>query len=214
MAKEIEVKFLNIEPREIEVKLKKIGAKKIFSRLYRRRVFDFPDLRLNKAGAYLRLRDEGDKIVLAFKRRLGMKSHEGKANDRGMEEIQVEVHDFEKTAELLLKLGLIEKFYEENKRIRYQLGDLEFDNDFWPKLLPYLEIEASSWKELNRAMALLGLNPKEKKIFSTQQVYKLSGVNEDDYKEITFKRLVKKKKHWPNNIRREGPVPEQSSVRD
>lgn len=195
MAKEIEVKFLNIEPREIEVKLKKIGAKKIFSRLYRRRVFDFPDLRLNKAGAYLRLRDEGDKIVLAFKRRLGMKSHEGKANDRGMEEIQVEVHDFEKTAELLLKLGLIEKFYEENKRIRYQLGDLEFDIDFWPKLLPYLEIEASSWKELNRAMALLGLNPKEKKIFSTQQVYKLSGVNEDDYKEITFKRLVKKKKH-------------------
>jgi len=30
-----------------------------------------------------------------------------------------------------------------------------------------------------------------KKIFSTYQVYRLKGINVNDYKEITFKRMVK-----------------------
>ena len=93
-------------------------------------MFDYPDLRLNDRGAYLRLRDEGDKITLTLKQRLGVKSHDGKTNDEGMEEIEIKVSDFEKTAELLTKMGLKEKFYEENRRIRHQLDDIEFDIDF------------------------------------------------------------------------------------
>ena len=61
---EIEVKFLNIGPDLIEAKLKKLGAKKVFEKIYKRRVFNYPDLRLDKAGAWVRLRDEGDKIAL------------------------------------------------------------------------------------------------------------------------------------------------------
>ena len=127
---EIEVKFLNIDPKETEKKLKEAGAEKVFDKVYRRKVFDYPDLRLNDRGAYLRLRDEGDKITLTFKQRLGVKSHDGKTNDEGMEEIKIKVSDFEKTAELLTKMGLKEKFYEENRRIRHQLDDIEFDIDF------------------------------------------------------------------------------------
>jgi len=127
---EIEVKFLNIDPKETEKKLKEAGAEKVFDKVYRRKVFDYPDLRLNDRGAYLRLRDEGDKITLTFKQRLGVKSHDGKTNDEGMEEIEIKVSDFEKTAELLTKMGLKEKFYEENRRIRHQLDDIEFDIDF------------------------------------------------------------------------------------
>ena len=106
--------------------------------------------------------------------------------DTVLGEIEVTVNDFEKTALLLQELGFIEKFYQENRRVRWNKGDIEFDIDFWPLLEPYLEIEAPSWKEIDRAIGELGLDPKDKKIFSTNQVYKLKGINELDYKRITF----------------------------
>lgn len=189
---EIEVKFLNVGPDLIERKLREIGAEKIFDKNYRRKVFDYPDLRLNNKGAWVRLRDEKDKITLTFKQRIGVKTHNGTANDKSMEEIEVEVGDFNKTAEILSSIGLKEKLYEENRRIRYLLGSIEFDIDFWPQLEPYLEIEAVSWEEIDRAIQLLGLNPKDKKIFSTYQVYQLKGIDENDYQEITFKNMIKK----------------------
>jgi len=189
---EIEVKFLNIDPASIESKLKAIGAERIFEKLYRRKVFDYPDLRLHKKGAWIRLRDEGEKITLAYKERIGMKTSDGKTNDDSMEEIEINVSDFNKTAELLDKIGFIEKFYQENKRIRYQLDDIEFDIDFWPQLDPYLEIEAHSWEKIDEAIKLLELNPEDKRIFSTNQIYKLKDIDELDYKEITFNGLIKK----------------------
>jgi adenylate cyclase class 2 len=189
---ENEVKFLNIDPEKIENKLKDIGAEKIFDKIYKRRVFDYPDLSLNEKGAYLRLRDEGDKITLTFKQRLGIKSFDGTQNDGGMEEIEVNVSDFDKTAELVLKLGFIEKFYEENRRIRYKLRNIEFDIDSWPLLNPYLEIEAPTWQEVDEGIKLLDLDPKDKKIFSTFQVYQLSGINELDYKVLTLDKTIKK----------------------
>jgi len=188
---EIEVKFLNIDADLLGKKLKDVGAKKIFEKLYKRKAFDYPDLRLDKAGAWIRLRDEGDRITLAFKQRVGM-AVIPESNDEGMEETEIEVNDFEKTAEILLKMGFAEKHYTENKRIRYQLDDIEFDIDFWPQLEPYLEIEASSWKRIDEAISLLKLNSRDKRIFSTYQIYELKGINFNDYKEVTFERMVKK----------------------
>ena len=188
---EKEVKFLNMDPDLIEKKLKEIGAKRIFERLYKRKVFDYPDLKLNKEGAWIRVRDEGDKIMFGFKKRVGMGDGD-KGNDKGMEEIEVQVDDFNKTCEILLKSGFIEKHYAENKRIKYQLDDIEFDIDFWPKLEPYLEIEASSWEDVNKGIALLNLNIHDGKIFSTYQIYELNGINCNDYKVFTFDQMVKK----------------------
>lgn len=190
---EIEVKFLDVKPDIIQARLKKIGAKKVGEFFYRRRVFDYPDLRLDKQGAWIRVRDEGDKITLNFKRRLGIKTHDGTTSDEGMEEVEVIVSDFDKTCLLLIKMGFIEKFYIENKRIRWIKDDVEFDIDIWPKLNPYLEIEASNWKKINKAIKLLGLNPKDQKIFSTHQIYKLRGIDELDYKRITFRGLLERK---------------------
>ncbi len=149
---------------------------------------------MDKQGAWIRLRDEGDRVTLTFKQRVGIKTHDGTVNDKTMEEVEVEISDLAKTAEILSKIGLKEKHYVENKRIRYQLGNIEFDIDYFPKLEPYLEIEASSWPEIDKAIKLLGLNPKDKKIFSTYQIYRLKGIDVNDYKEITFKKMVKKTK--------------------
>lgn len=198
---EIEVKFLKIDPMLIEAKLQKIGAKKVFEKLFKRRVFDYPDLRLDSAGAWIRIRDEGDRTTLSFKQRKGIKTHDGKTNDKSMEEIEVEVSDFEKISKFMSKIGLKEKFYEENKRIQYKLDGVEFDIDFWPQLDPYLEIEAPSWEKINWAISMLGLDPTTQKIFSTTQIYKLNGIIEKDYKEITFKKMVKKELNPPVKTR-------------
>lgn len=192
MAEEIEVKFLNISPRDIEEKLLNIGAIKVGEYFYRRFIFDFPDLRLNKEGAWIRLRDEGNRITLAFKRRLGVTAHDGSTSDQGMEEVEILVDDFEKTRMLLMALGFIEKFYQENKRVRWTKDDIEFDIDTWPKLEPYLEIEAKNWAGIDEGIHLLGLDPADKKIFSTNQIYKSKGIDEIEYSKMTFDEFVKK----------------------
>ncbi len=111
-----------------------------------------------------------------------------------MAEFEIIVSDFTSMTNILLAIGLIQKFYEEKRRIRYLLSDIEFDIDFYPKLAPYLEIESSSWSKINKAIKLLGLDPKDKKIFSTYQIYQLAGIEMLDFKEITFNRMVKRGK--------------------
>ncbi|KKU05848.1 MAG: Adenylate cyclase, class 2 (Thermophilic) [Parcubacteria group bacterium GW2011_GWA2_45_30] len=189
---EIEVKFLNIDPEAIQKKFADIGAKKSGEYFYRRRVFDYPDWRLDKQGAWLRLRDEGDRITLSFKQRLGIKSHDGSESDDGMEEVEIIVDDFDKTALLLVRIGFVEKHYAENKRIRWVKDEVEFDIDTFPELEPYLEIEARSWEKIDEAILWLDLNPADKKIFSANQIYALKGINVADYARITFDGMLKK----------------------
>ncbi len=188
---EIEVKFLNVDIAQLEKKLSEIGASKVGEYFYRRRVFDYPDWRLDKDHSWLRLRDEGEKITLSFKKRLGVDKNGG--NDSGMEEVEVVVDDFDKTAELILKLGFVEKHYAENKRRRWTKDGVEFDIDIYPGLEPYLEIEGPSWAAVDQAIVALGLDPADKKIFSTNQIYKALGIDVADYQRLTFDRgLIKR----------------------
>lgn len=189
---EIEVKFLNIDAAKMGEKLTALGAKKVGDYFYRRQVFDYPDWRLDKNGSWLRLRDEGERITLSFKQRLGVQSHDGTTSDSGMEEIEVIVSDFEKTAAMLLKLGFIEKHYAENKMIRWEKDGIEFDIDTFPALDPYLEIEAPSWEKIDVAIDWLGLNSQDKKIFSTNQIYALVGIQVADHIRLAFDGLVKR----------------------
>lgn len=189
---EIEVKFLNIKPKEIENKIVKLGGVKVFDRIFKRRVFDYPDLRLNSKGSFLRLRDEVEKVTLTFKQRLNI-GQKGE-NDEGMKEVEIEVSSFNETKELLLALGFVEKFYEENRRIKYSLDGVEIDLDFWPLLNPYLEIEADSWDKIDQTVNKLELKTANKKIFTAFQIYEMNGINELDYEILTFEKQIKRKK--------------------
>jgi len=189
---EIEVKFLDINPEVIIKKLESIGGTRVFERLYRRTVFDYPDWRLDAIGAWVRLRDEGDKITLTYKQRLGIKPSGNFGTDEGMEEIEVTVDSYDKMALLLQKIGFTIKGYQENRRIRYLCHGIEYDIDFWPNIPPYLEIEADSWEKIGEGMRALELDPQKKLITSTTQIYTHYGITLKDYTEVTFDRMVKK----------------------
>ena len=188
---EIEAKWLDIDPKEIEKRLLKLGAVKKFDTVFRRKVFEFPGWLLNKQGAWLRVRDEGDKVTLGYKRRMG-KGEGGIKGDVGMEEIEVEVSDFEKTAQIFYKLGMEDKFYEENRRIEYEIDGVKVDIDFWPLLKPYVELEGKNWEEVYSLAAKLELKKDEAKIMPTWEVYKLNGINEGDYEVLTFEKQIKR----------------------
>ena len=189
---EIEVKFLDVDVTALELKLSNIGATRVFDRIYRRKVYDYPDLRLNADNSWVRVRDEGDQVTMGFKQRMNTSSSDGSSNDGGMNEVEMVVNDFDAATLFLEKIGMKRKFYEENRRIRWVKGDIEFDIDYWPQLKPYLEIEAKKWSQIDDAIGLLGLDPSDKKIFSTYQVYQLEGIDENDYDEITFEHMLKK----------------------
>lgn len=189
---EIEVKFLNVDKADIENRLSAIGANKVGEFFYRRQVFDFPGFTLDSQGAWVRLRDEGDRIALGFKKRIGMSKDGG--SDVGTEEVEVEVKDFDKTKLFLHRIGMIDKFYQENKRTRYEKDGVEFDIDEWPRLNPYLEIESDSWEKIDEAISWLGLDPADKKIYPTHEVYKLAGIRELDYIKMGFDEFVERDK--------------------
>lgn len=187
---ECEVKFLNIDPEQLEKQILDLGGVKQFDRIFKRVVLDYPDWRLNEDKSWVRVRDEGDKVTFSFKKRID--ASEDGSNDKTMIEHEVVVSDFEETIELLHQIGMIDKFYEENRRVQYKLDNVELDIDYWPQLNPYLEIEASSWDEVDAMVAKLGLNPDDKKIYSTHQIYAQNGIEEHDYKRITFEEMVKR----------------------
>jgi len=187
---EIEVKFLDINVNDTVSKIESLGAKKEFEFVYRRRVFDFPDMRLAENNSWLRVRDEGDKVTFTYKKRLGVT--DDKLKDAGMHEIEVVVSDFNKTVELLLSIGMIEKFYEENRRIKYTLGDIEFCIDTWPLIPTYLEIEGTSWEEVESISRNLCFDWAEHIRCSTMQIYEKYGINENDFSILTFEKQLKK----------------------
>ncbi len=189
---EIEVKFLNINVADLVTKLESLGAQKVGDFNYRRQVMDFPGFTLDKKGAWLRIRDEGEKIIVAYKQRQGWEEAGVSGKDTGMKEIELEVNSFEQAINMFTELGMVNKHYVENKRNRYVLSGVEFDIDYWPMLEPYLEIEAKSQEEIDKAIELLGYNKDEAKVFSTAQIYELNGINQIEYEKMTFSECLKR----------------------
>jgi len=145
MSKEIEAKFTSINIIELIGKLEQIGAVKVYDeRMFRRCVYNLP---IDKPGAWGRIRDEGDKITMTYKCVTA-------EHIDSVEEVEIIINDFDKGRAFLSSIGLIEKAYQESKRMRYVLKDpdVEFDIDTWPALDPWLEVEAES-EELVREYA-------------------------------------------------------------
>ena len=86
--KEIEVKILEIDVEEIEKKLKKMEAEKVFEGEVVSIYFDFPDKLLEREGKILRLRQKGDKVILTYKELIS------KDEAKIMDEYELTIDDF------------------------------------------------------------------------------------------------------------------------
>jgi adenylate cyclase class 2 len=186
---EIECKFLNVDIPSIEAKLQEFSATLQFKELFRRTVFDYPDLRLDKDNSWLRVRDEGHRVTASFKKRIGVNDGQ---NDSTMHEVEIVIDSFDQACELFTSIGMKAKFYEENRRTQYILDGVEICIDEWPLLPPYIELEGSSWGEVEEMAKKLGFDWADRKVYSTAQVYKDAGITESDYQILTFDKQIKK----------------------
>jgi len=184
MQTEIEAKFININSDDIRRRLKNLDAKLVHPELLmKRKVFDYPDERLNKVNGWIRVRDEGNEVTLSYKQ----------LNDRtlhGTKEISVKVDDFENSCNLLLAMGLKLISYQETKREKWLLSGNEVTIDTWPWIPTFLEIEGPEEKSLKEVAKKLGLQWSEAMHGSVETVYQKDfKVTEDEinsWESITF----------------------------
>lgn len=153
MNTEIEVKFADIDIEQIRARLTDASAKCIQPmRLMKRALIEEPHH--EQENAFIRIRDEGDKITLTFKRR---SDQLGAAIDN-TKELEVEVSDFDKTVQLFSEAGWKYKTFQESRRETWELDGTEVVIDEWPWLHPYIEIEGESEAAIKAVAKKLGLN--------------------------------------------------------
>lgn len=181
---EYEARILEIEKEKLEKKLENLGAKKIADFNYKRRIYNF-----NPAtdGKWIRLRTDGKNTTLTIKE---IKS---KTID-GTEEVEIQVSDFEQTNIILNKLGYKSHTYQENKRTRYVLDDIEIDIDTWPYIPTYVEIEGKSTEEVENMIKKLELDNSKITTVGVQEVFnKFYNIDIAKKQEVKFGEVLDKK---------------------
>jgi len=174
---EFETKVIDFNVDEIIQKLRDLGADETPEMLLKRYVFDME----SKDIEWIRLRAVGDKTFLAYKKKIRGNVTLGKT-----EEIEVEVSDFDRTAELMKKISFKRIFYQENRRHLFVLDQVEYAIDLWPLIPPYLEIEAESEERVNQALKALGLEDKSVGDRDVTEIYADHGYDIHTYKELKF----------------------------
>lgn len=146
MQTEIEAKFTDIDIDAMRVKLLSLGATlEQPERLMRRRMFDYTDNRLDDIGAWIRVRDEGDKITVSYKHLQDRSLH-------GTKEINLIVDSFETSCQFFEAIGLHARAYQETKRETWTLNGCEVTLDTWPWIPSFCEVEGTT-EELVRSVA-------------------------------------------------------------
>jgi len=184
MNTEIEAKFLDIDLDSMRKKLQDIGATMVYpERMMKRKNFDHPDGRLQKMSGWVRVRDEGDQITLAYKQ----------LNDRsitGTKEVEMVVSDFDAAKLFLESIGLVQTSYHETKREKWMKDGVEIVLDTWPWIPSFIEIEGPTEAEVRAIAGELGLDW-TKAVFGSveiayQAVFDVTQEEVDNWPLITF----------------------------
>jgi adenylate cyclase, class 2 len=148
MNTEFEVKFIGVVHDSVREKLRSLGADlEKPMRLMKRAIIENPELK--SKNAFLRVRDEGDKVTLTYKQFTDLSVD-------GAKEYEIIVSDFQDTIELLKSAGLPYRSFQESKRETWKLGNAEIVLDEWPWLNPYIEIEGVSEQHVKDIAIKLG----------------------------------------------------------
>ena len=186
---EFETRVLDINVEDFVEKLEGLGAVRVFETWQKRCTYDFPGKRLlneakeRGAEAWVRVRDDGLGSV-----KMAYKCH---SNNHKLlpdcTEVEFEVPNMELPEAFLISIGMKKDQYVETKRIRYELDDLQFDIDTWPRLNPFLEIEGSSESRVLDGLTMLGFTKAETFQGHAGNVYEKEGFTDwKEWPEIRF----------------------------
>ena len=173
---EHEAKVLDIHPDATQQLILAKGGQLLGDKLMRRYVYDITP---GDQSKWIRLRDTGTEVTLT------VKEITSDAID-GTHEVEVVVSDFETTNQLLAALGFTPKSYQENKRTSFLLDGAEVEIDSWPRIPPYMEIEAPSREDVVRVAELLGYTEEELTGENTTKVYARYGIDLAAISELKF----------------------------
>lgn len=194
MQTEIEVKLPRIDIDDMRKRLEAAGAVLEQPMRQMRRVNMETEYQRNH-HAFLRVRDEGDKVTLTYKQR---DNHEA-SNIDSVKEVEVVVSDFEKTIEIFRLSDLPPITYQETRRETWKLDGVEVVIDEWPWIDPFAEVEGSNEAAVRDAVEKLGYEWSDVMICQIDQMYELQY---DFAPGIKGLQIIK-------DIRFELPVPEE-----
>lgn len=177
MEKEIELRVYDIDKEELIKKIEKLNGKFINNYEQIRYVYDFNPVKENK---WIRLRTDGFKTTLTIKEYTSSKIN-------GVNELEIEVSDMEKTNLILEKLGYKKRSVQENKRTRYILNDVEIDIDTWPYLKTFVEFESKSKEKIYDVLKLLDIDIKNTTTRVADDFYYDIGFTKEMLNDLRFK---------------------------
>jgi len=190
MKTEIEVKFLGVDIEQMRAKLRDAGAVlEQPMRLMRRALIETAETKAR--NAFLRIRDEGDKVTVTFKQF-------DENSLTGAKEREIVVNDFDETAAIFSEFGLKYHTFQESKRETWKYNEVEVVIDEWPWIPSYIEIEGASEESVKQAAAELGFDWKDAVFGSVDVIYNL------EYPDMTVRGVIDLKE-----VRFEDPLPKQ-----
>ena len=198
MSKELEIKVLNIDKKQIEEKLIQIGAKLIKKEYQINTVFDTKEETIeNSKEGYLRIRESKNLIdnkveyILTFKKNI---SNNGMRENK---EIETKVENKDSLIEILKNLDIYKKHEGSKERTSYEYEGIRFDIDTWDKNTypyPYLEIEVTKKEDIEKALKLLGISKENVTLKSLKELRKDAGLLK--WKIVTNIMIYKKFYQW------------------
>lgn len=163
---EIEAKFLNVSHEVMRAKLRELGAVcEQPLRTMQRVILDFPNKSLYKNHAWARVRDEGDKVTITYKRDV-------EKSFGSVEEIEVVADSYQQATKLMEALGLEVLSRQESKRETWHLGAVEVVLDEWPWIPPFIEIEGHAKQDVQQVAEQLGLSWEQAVFGSVTNAYR------------------------------------------
>lgn len=180
LMKEIEVKILGINPDDIKAKLTELKAEKDFEGLLKVRYFDTPDGEVRKREELLRVREyEGKGVEVCYKSNKRIED-----GYKVYDEQHLQADNFDEVTRMFEELGFIVTTYYEKKRTVFKLDGAEIVIDEYPKIPPFMEIEAENKELIEELIEKLELQDKER------SSHTINGLLKEKYPDIELNNLT------------------------
>lgn len=182
MSEEIEVRFLEVNKADLVAKLRALKAKELQDVMLEEIIFYDKDLTWSDKGQRVRIRKNGDKIQLDYKKTVtGLISHE----------VEFLISDINAATLFLESIGLVAHRRQQKERHSFRLGDVMIDIDTWPQMPPYVELEGDSEAALKDAARQLGLDWQQVVLDDPRKIIKEHyAIPYDDIRWFTFDRVA------------------------